>query len=334
MREFNPLNILLVVPTTMGSSDNYERLIKQRFPEQVANGAIRIRKFTDGADMPDEVLDTHIVGTGTIVQRLPEMKDLQWLMTFSSGVDHWAKFGKIPKQVSLTHLPGGSGIPVAEFAVGQMLNLAKKYNVLWDNQKDKKFNRVFGSELYGKTLGVVGLGGIGRELAKRAKNFEMRIIGVDIFSMEIPFVDEVYLFSQVDDVIKQSDFLILSCPETKETLGLMNEDRFKLMKNTAYFINCARGSLVIKDALMKALNEGWIAGAAQDTWYIKDPLPSYLPPEDEVWDTKNLIISPHISSFTDMYEQRFGEVFVENIARFSEGQPLIHVAPGFEANRN
>jgi len=334
MREFNPLNILLVVTPEVGSPDNYERLIIQRFPEQVASGAIRIRKFTDDADADtDEVLDTHIVGTGSIVHRVPEMKDLQWIMTFSSGVDHWKNFGKIPKHVPLTHFPGGSGTPISEFVIGQMLNLAKKYTQLWDNQKEKKYIRIFGDELYGKTLGIIGLGGIGREVAKRAKSFEMRIIGVDIFSMELPFVDKVYLFDQVDDVIKQSDFLVLSCPETDETKGLMNEDRFKLMKNTAYLINCARGSLVIKEALMKALNEGWIAGAAQDTWYVKPPFPSYLPPEDEVWDTKNLLISSHISSFTNMYEQRFGTVFVENIARFLKGEPLIHVAPGFEANR-
>jgi phosphoglycerate dehydrogenase-like enzyme len=334
MTVFNPLNILLTVPPQVGSAENYERLIVQRFPEQVASGAIRIRKYPDGADTPEEVLDTHIIGTGSVVQRIPEMKDLQWIMTFSSGVDHLIKFGKIPKHVPLTHLPGGSAIPVAEFVVGQILNLAKKYTRLWDNQKEKKFIRIFGSELYGKTLGIIGLGGIGREVAKRAKNFEMRVIGTDIRIMDIPFVDEVYLTSQVDDVIKQSDFLVLSCPETSETLGMMNEERFKLMKKTAYLINCARGTLVVKEALMKALDEELIAGAAQDTWYIKNPVPSYLPAEDELWDTKNLIITPHISAFTDMYEQRFGEVFVENIARYLNNQPLIHVAPGFEANRD
>ncbi|MCG8402560.1 MAG: hypothetical protein MJA84_13380, partial [Firmicutes bacterium] len=137
---------------------------------------------------------------------------------------------------------------------------------------------------------------------------------------------------QVDEVLQQSDFVVLACPETKETLGMMNEERFKLMKKTAYLINCARGSLVIKEALMKALNEGWIAGAANDTHWIKNPLPSYLPPEDEFWSTNNLIITPHISSWTDMYEKRFGAILVENIDRFIKKQPLINVASGFEAN--
>lgn len=333
MSNFNPLNVLIVVQPGLGTPEEYEKLIVQRFPDQMARGAIRIRKSTNGANLPDEVLDTHIIGSGMIVTRIPEMKDLQWIMTFSSGVDHWEKWGRIPKHVPLVHLPGGSGIPVAEFTIGLMLSLTKKFNRMWDNQKEKKYRRICGEELYGKTLGIIGLGGIGREIAKRAKPFDMRVIGTDIRIMDIPFVDQVYLSSQADAVLKQSDFVVLSCPETKETLGMMNEERFKLMKKTAYLINCARGSLVIKEALIKALNEGWIAGAANDTHWIKSPLPSYLPPEDEFWDTKNLIITPHISSWTDMYEKRFGAVLVENIDRFMRGQALLNVAPGFMSNR-
>lgn len=332
MSNFNPLNILVVVQPGLGTPEVYEKLIEQRFPDQVASGAIRIRKSTNGAELRDEVLDTHIIGSGMIIHRIPEMKDLQWVMTFSSGVDHWEKWGQIPEHVPLVHLPGGSGIPVAEFTIGLMLCLTKKFNQMWDNQKGKKYLRVCGEELYGKTLGIIGLGGIGRETARRAKNFDMHVIGTDIESMDIPYVDHVYLSHQVDEVLQQSDFVVLACPETKETLGMMNEERFKLMKKTAYLINCARGSLVIKEALMKALNEGWIAGAANDTHWIKNPLPSYLPPEDEFWSTNNLIITPHISSWTDMYEKRFGAILVENIDRFIKKQPLINVASGFEDN--
>ncbi len=334
MAKFDPLNILVVLQPGLGTPDEYEQLIKERFPEKVARGEIRIRLSQNGAAIPDEFLDTHIIGSGMIVEKVPEMKDLQWIMTFSSGYDHWQKWGKIPNHIPLLHLPGGSGIPVAEFTLGLMLYLAKKYNQIWDNQKEKKFVRVRGGELYGKTVGIIGLGGIGREIAKRSKAFDMRVIGTDIRIMDIPYVDEMYLNSQVDEVIEQSDFVVLSCPETPETLGMMNEERFKLMKKNAYLINCARGSLIIKEALIKALNEGWIAGAANDTQWIKNPLPSYLPPEDELWDAKNIVITPHISSWTDMYAQRFGGVFVENIDRFLKGEPLINVAPGFEANRS
>lgn len=334
MSSFKPLNILVALQPGLGSPVEYADLIKERFPEKMAAGEIRVRLTQDGsaAATPDEYLDTHIVGAGVIVERVTEMKDLQWVMTLSAGVDHWTKWGKLPAHVPLTNLPGGSGIPISEFAIGLMLNLAKKFNRFWDQQKERKYIRIRGEELYGKTVGIVGLGGIGRQIAKRAKAFDMRVIGSDIQIMDIPFVDEVFLNDQVDEVISQSDFLILSCPETEDTLGMMNERTFKLMKSTAYLINCARGSLIVKDDLIRALNEGWIAGAANDTQWIKHPLPSYLPPEDELWACENVLITPHISSWTDLYAPRFGGAFVENIARFLEGKPLLNVAAGFEGS--
>lgn len=334
MGSFIPLNILVALQPGLGSPVEYEDLIKARFPDKVSKGEIKVRLIQDGsaAAIPDEYLDTHIVGAGVVVERVPEMENLQWVMTFSAGIDHWEKWGKLPAHVPLTHLPGGSGIPISEFVIGLMLNLSKKFNLLWDQQKERKFIRVRGEELYGKTIGIVGLGGIGRQIAKRAKAFDMRVIGSDIQVADIPHVDEVFLSEQVDEVIRQSDFLVLACPETSETQGMMNERSFKLMKKTAYLINCARGSLIVKEDFIKALNEGWIAGAANDTHWIKKPLPSYLPEDDELWECKNLLITPHISSWSDLYAPRFGGLFVDNIERFLDGKPLTHVAPGFEGN--
>lgn len=325
MSGFNPLNILIV----QEEADKYADLIKERFPEKVANGEIRLLLAYDELSLPDDFMDAHIIGTWPLIVEIPQMKNLQWMMTYSSGVDHWEKWGQIPAHVPLIHMPGGSGIPVAEFTLGLMLNATKQFNKIWDNQKEKKYERIQCQELHGKTLGIIGLGGIGREIAKRAKAFDMNVIGTEIQIIDIPFVDKVYLNDQLEEVLKISDFVVLSCPETKETLGMMNAERFKLMKPSAYFINCARGSLVIKEDLIKALSEGWIAGAANDTHWIKKPLPSFLPSDDVLWDAKNIFISPHISSWSDMYAQRFGSVFVENIDRFIKGEPLINVAPGF-----
>ncbi len=334
MTKFNPLNILVVLQPGLGSPEEYKKIIENKFPEKTAKGEIRVRLLQDGSaeSIPDEYLDTHIVGSGVIVERVPEMKELQWIMSFSAGIDHWAIWGKVPPHVPLACLPGGSGIPVSEFVLGLMLNLAKKYNQLWDQQKEKKFIRVRGEELYGKTIGIVGLGGIGRQIAKRAKGFDMRIIGTDIMKMDIPNVDQLYLNDQVDEVIRQADYLVLSCPLTDQTEGIMNERTFKLMKNSAYLINCARGALIVKEDLIRALNEGWIAGAANDTHWIKKPLPSYLPPEDKLWDCNNILITPHISSWTDQYAPRFGGTFADNIERFLNGEPLQNVVPGFEGN--
>lgn len=310
-------------------AERYSAIIEERFPQQVKDGSIKLYPCKDESEIPEDVSHINIVGTWPLVKQVPQMKDLKWVMTFSSGIDHWEKSGLLPREIPLVHVPGGSGVPVAEFVLGLMLNHVKHFDQIWENQKKRKYVRIQGQELWRKTLGIIGLGGIGREIAKRAKAFDMNVIGTDIEIIDIPFVDKVYLSCDFEEVLRISDFVVLSCPETRETINMMNLDRFRMMRPSAYFINCARGSLVVKDDLIKALDEGYIAGASIDTFWIKNPLPSYLPPDDPLWNAKNVYLSPHISSWTDMYAIRFGEVFVENIARHLRGEPLISVAPGF-----
>jgi len=215
----DPLNILLVVPPEVGSADRYEEILRRRFPRETGEGTLLIRKSVGGFAVPDEFPDTHVIGTGTLIPGIEEMKDLRWIMSFTSGVDHWQKFGRVPPQVLLVNLPGGSAVPVAEFVLGLMLTLVKKYHRLWDEQNQGRYTRIYGEELYGRTLGLVGLGGIGREVAKRAKSFGMRVIGTATRVTGVPDVDRVYPAGQVDDVISRSDFLVLACPETRDTLG-------------------------------------------------------------------------------------------------------------------
>lgn len=308
-------------------AEKYVALVKERFSDLVRNGELKILAYTHESEIQDnEIGDVEIIGTWPVLGPwMDKMPNLKWYMTFSSGYDHIVKANFLPPHVPLINVPGGSGIPISEFVLGLMLSHAKSYIQIWENQKNHIFNRIQGDELYGKTLGIIGLGGIGRQIAKRAKAFDMRVIGTDIEIKDIPFVDRVYLTTQVEEVFKQSDYVVLSCPEIPETIGMINKESLKWMKPTGYLINCARGSLVVKEDLMQALRENWIAGAANDTFWIKTPLPSFLPPEDEFWDTPNLTITPHVSSWTTMYAARFGEVFVENIDRYLKGQELINV---------
>lgn len=308
-------------------AEKYAALVEEKFPDLVKNGELKILSYKNESEIQDDQIgDVEIIGTWpNLGPWMDKMPNLKWYMTFSSGYDHITKANFLPEHIPLINVPGGSGIPIAEFVLGLMLNHAKGYIRMWENQKEHKFIRIQGEELCGKTLGIIGLGGIGRQLAKRAKVFDMRVIGTEIQIMDIPFVDQVYLTNQVKEVFEQSDFVVLSCPETPETIGMINKESLKWMKPTGYLINCARGSLVVKEDLMQALREKWIAGAANDTFWIKNPLPSYLPPEDEFWDTPNLTITPHVSSWTTMYAARFGAVFVENIDRFLKGQELINV---------
>jgi len=321
-------NVLIVYPEEAG---RMAELIKERFPGPTADGSLRVFPVFDNTKVPqDMVEEIDIVVTFQLVMELPRMKRLKWVQTLSSGVDHWEKSALIPPGIPLVHVPGGSAIPIGEFVLGLMLNYVKRFDRIWENQKHRRFERFMGGELHGRTLAIVGLGGIGREVARLAKAFGMYVIGTELVAA-VPNVDEVHPPEKVDEVISRGDFVLLAVPETPVTKGMMDERRFGLMKKTAFFINCARGSLVVKEALLKALNEEWIAGAAIDTFWIKDPLPSYLPPDDELWAAKNVYISPHISSWTDMYTPRFGEVFLDNLDRYFRGLPLVSVAPGFGA---
>lgn len=314
--------IMIVQP----EAEKYKALVEDRFPDLVKNGDIKILAYKHESEIEDDKIgDVEIIGTWpNLGPWMSKMPNLKWYMTFSSGYEHIINANFLPPHMPLINVPGGSGIPIAEFVIGLMLNHSKSFIQIWENQKLHKFDRIQGDELCGKTLGIIGLGGIGRQIAKRAKAFDMKVIGTEIQYMDVPFVDKVYLSSQVREVFEQSDYIVLSCPETPETIGMINKESLKWMKPTGYLINCARGSLVIKEDLMQALRENWISGAANDAFWLKNPLPSYLPPEDEFWDTPNLIITPHVSSWTTMYAARFGAVFVENIDRYLKGQELIN----------
>jgi len=202
-----------------GEADLYAAMIEKRFPEQVKDGTIKLFPCNDELSIPKNLDEIHILGTWPLIKEVPQMKNLQWMMTFSSGYDHWEKSGLLAREIPLVHVPGGSGIPIAEFVMGLMLNHVKHYIDIWENQKQKKFTRILGQELWGKTLGIIGLGGIGREIAKRAKAFDMRVLGTDIEIMEVPNVDKVYLSKDFEEVLRESDFVVLSCPETPETTG-------------------------------------------------------------------------------------------------------------------
>jgi phosphoglycerate dehydrogenase-like enzyme len=321
------LKVLIVTGAVMRGAARYAEVVARYLAEEVQSGRIEILLADDPSQIPENVDDIDVLATEALVRRVPEMKSLKWMMTFSSGYDHWEKSGLIPPGVPLVHGPGGSAIPIAEYVMAVMLAHVKHLDEMYENQKQAKFIRIEGQELFGKTLGIIGLGGIGRAVAKRAKAFDMRVIGTEVVSTDIPYVDEVYPPAELETVLRQSDFVVLAVPETPETINMMNEDRFRMMKPTAYFINVARGSLVVKEALIRALDEGWIAGAAIDVFWIKDPLPSFLPPDDPLWRAKNVRISPHVSSWTDMYPERFGQVLAENLRRYLNGEPLINVAP-------
>ena len=174
--------------------------------------------------------------------------------------------------------------------------------------------------LKGQTVGILGLGVIGREIARLCKAFGMKVIGLRRSGgAETPFpdVDRVYPRERLPELLAESDFVVLALPLTKETKGLIGEKELRGMKPSAYLINVARGAIVDEEALLRALEEKWIAGAGLDV-FIQEP----LPPESKFYELPNVIFSPHISGDMPDYELRATEVFCENLRRYLAGRAL------------
>jgi phosphoglycerate dehydrogenase-like enzyme len=171
------------------------------------------------------------------------------------------------------------------------------------------------------TLGVVGLGGIGHAVATRACAFGMRVIAVDPQRTDRPpEVAEVWPVDRLGDLVGASDFVVICAPETPETRGLFDARVIEQMRPTSYLINIARGKIVILDDLVQALHEGRLAGAGLDVF---DPEP--LPSDHPLWDTPDVLITPHVAGAGPHATERLQAIFVENLRRFVSAQPLINV---------
>jgi phosphoglycerate dehydrogenase-like enzyme len=255
-------------------------------------------------------------------------KKLKWIQAFSAGVERFLIPEVLSSQVILTNAGGVFSVPVAEHVIALMLCLNRKLHVLVANQAQRVWlseesELIMGTdELNGKTVGIVGLGRIGLEIAARAKCFGMTVIGLkkDVSGGRSEFVDELLSSEKLLDVLGRCDFVVLQTPLTRETEGMFGEEELHKMKRTAYLINTGRGKLVQEDKLIQALQEGWIAGAGLDTFAV-EPLPADSP----LWMMKNVVITPHVGGYSPRDFERLMGVFCENLKRFSIGQELVNV---------
>jgi phosphoglycerate dehydrogenase-like enzyme len=176
-------------------------------------------------------------------------------------------------------------------------------------------------ELHGKTLLVVGLGGIGTQISRRAQGFGMRVMAIDPKDLERPaFVFSLDKPAKLMDLLPKADVVVIACPLTPETSGMIGEAQLKAMKPSAYFINIARGGIVQTSALVEALQKKQIAGAGLD---VTDPEP--LPDGHPLWKLPNVAISPHLGGQSDARQDRVWRLWRENVRRFVAGEPLLCV---------
>ncbi len=249
-------------------------------------------------------------------------KKLRWLQVGSAGVENYMFDELVKSDIVLTNTQRLYGPNVADQAMALLLALAR--GPLQKGPADWKALKASGKqmELHGHNMLIVGLGGIGSQIAKRAHGFGMRVSAVD---PNPALVKPDFVFSlgrpeKLMDLLPGADVVVLACPLTAETRGLFGASQFAAMKKSAFFINIARGGLVKSDDLMSALKSGQIAGAGLD---VTDPEP--LPQNHPLWQVKNVIISPHIGGQSDGARDRQWRLYRENVRRFVAGEPLLCV---------
>ncbi|MDX2144667.1 MAG: D-2-hydroxyacid dehydrogenase [Rhodospirillaceae bacterium] len=254
-------------------------------------------------------------------------KVVKWVHIGSAGINECANAPKLlAGGVLVTNMQRVYGPPMSEHVIALAFALARNFRYFEDLQEKSEWNQTAlvperFTELGGKTMLVVGLGGIGTDIAKRAHALGMRVIATRNSSREKPdYVEYVGLADELMTLVPQADFIANAAPLTAQTQGIFNAGFFAKMKPSAFFINVGRGQQVVQPDLIVALEKKVIAGAAID---VADPEP--LPKDHPLWKAPNLIITPHTSSFSERRFERFWVVLRENMRRYAAGEKMLSV---------
>ncbi len=285
---------------------------------------------------------TDILYTIILPPTLANAPRLKWIQLLSAGYN--SLFGSEVERsdIPVTTSSGIHGLPISEFVLASMVMVSRRLPEAQRTTDLEHYWRAFsfmGTELYGATIGIVGVGSIGREIARLARAFGMRVIGVDPHYQEpwtVPanrYVPEALRESPLKNdptveirptdelpwLLKESDFVVLTLPVTPETHHLIGAEQLRLMKRSAFIVNPARGTLIDEVALTQALQDGVIAGAALDV-FETEPLPA----ESPLYTLPNALVTPHMSAHTEKLFERCVDVFCANLRRYLAGEPLLN----------
>lgn len=308
-----PLRILVVADVT----ERHLQMIRQAAPQAQIEQTVdrgRVVRQAEHADV--------IVGWNVPREAVAQARRLRWIHSTAAGVDQLLHPEVVQRDIIVTDSSGIHAEPITEHVLAVMLAFARRLPVATRNQMTHRWDRasVIGEELWGQTVGILGLGSIGREVAARCQAFGMRVIGTKRTPAAVPHADQVLPPDGLDDVLRVSDYLVIILPLTEQTRGLIGARELGLMKPTAYLINVARGAIVQEAALIEALRAGRLRGAGLDV-FEREPLPQDSP----LWEMERVILTPHVSGAGPDYYDRALPLFCENLRRFLIGAPLLNV---------
>ncbi|MGE7603627.1 D-2-hydroxyacid dehydrogenase [Peribacillus sp. NPDC097675] len=254
-----------------------------------------------------------IVGWKTEMNKLIEsekINNLKWIQTWSAGVNALPLDTLEKANVQVTTANGVHAYPISETIFALLLAFTRKIDTYVKQQQKKIWHHAqMKEEIHNKTIGIIGVGKIGKETAKIAKAFGMTVLGIRHSGRSEEFVDEMFTQSQLEDFLPRCDYVIVTLPLTSKTRYMFGTNEFNLMKPSAFFLNIGRGSIVIQHELIQALEDQQIAGAGLDV-FETEPLPANSP----LWQMDNVIITPHTSGNTEFYDQRLIEdIFIPNL---------------------
>jgi phosphoglycerate dehydrogenase-like enzyme len=294
--------------------------------------------------IPDEVWsDVEVLYTsfGTPLPACDRVPRLRWVQLYSAGVDSIAEHPLFATEVVFTTSSGVHATCIGEYVLAMMLAWFHHLPTLFEWQRqamwpDRRSRGTFfeQDEAHGKTIGIVGYGSIGRHVARLASALSMRVLAMhrstvrgdqgfsfpDVGDPEGSVPERYYTPDQLHEMLACCDVVVITAPLTPQTHGLIDEAAFAVMRPDAFLINCARGALCDEAALVRALTQRRIGGAALDV-FVDEPLPS----EHPLWRLPNVILSPHVSGLSSRYAERAAMIFEENMRRYLAGEPLVNI---------
>jgi len=245
---------------------------------------------------------------------------LQWIQSSAAGMDHCLLPPVIDSEIVVTSASGVLSDQVAEHALALLTAWFRSLPVFFQAKQNKEFIRRPTGDLTGKTVGIVGLGGVGRRLVEVLRPLRTRLLAVDLFPVDRPEgVEQLWPADRLDDLLAESEVVILSLPLNDSTGRMFDADRLARMRPGSLLANMARGPLVVTDDVVAAIRRGHLAGAVMD---VTDPEP--LPPDSPLWEMPEVIFTPHVAGQAAWRIDRMTDLFCLNLKRWQQGRPLIN----------
>jgi phosphoglycerate dehydrogenase-like enzyme len=248
---------------------------------------------------------------------LRQMPRLRWIQTMTSGVEGWLRNPALRPDVAMSCARGSHRLSMPENILGALFHLTKPYMAIALDQRESRWGRRQSIPLAGKTLGILGLGAVGREVARKAAALDIRVIGAKRTPEPVPHVERVYGPDEMPQLLGASDFVVLLLPDTDATENIMNAQRLRAMKKSAWLLNFGRGGLIVDADLIEAVRSKTIAGAVLDV-FREEPLPTSHP----FWQTEGILVCPHIGGGHPLRGAQVAELFGDNARAFLAGEPL------------